>query len=286
VSDDGSTDGTAGLVKEFQEQGKKPTLYVLSPHGGVNSARNAGIKASSGDIVCFLDDDEIAPPSWVTEIVRFFSENPEVDIVGGDCRQFAPPRFRVCASCSDFGAHPAPPRQGPIEVFEGKNGVISTREGWMPPGGNQAICRELIDLVGLFDPTVSGYGDEREWQRRAAACGARFGVSTEMWIWHRREVQSVTGLARKAFGQSYRGERFERTRSTGLQHSVPLIIRSIAHWAVHSVYHRCGAGVVRVARGLGRLGAAVVPPFVFTTSSSGERIRSRPRTAREMPPRP
>jgi GT2 family glycosyltransferase len=43
---------------------------------------NAGLEAAKSDIVCFLDDDAVAPPGWLRRIQRHF-RNPEVVGVGG-----------------------------------------------------------------------------------------------------------------------------------------------------------------------------------------------------------
>jgi glycosyltransferase involved in cell wall biosynthesis len=252
VSDDGSTDGTAKVVEEFQANGKGTVVYVLSPHGGVNAARNAGILASSGEIVGFLDADEVAPPSWVSVMARFLSDNPEIDVLGGPCRSPAPPRFRVCVYCAKIGSSSPPPGDG----------LLPAGSLWLPPGGNQAVRKRVFDSVGLFDPNLSGYFDENEWQLRATASGVRLGAASEMWIWHRRDVQSVAELARKVFWQSYRGDRYHREASTGLQKSVPAISVQIARSAWHIVRLQCAAGFIMVSNGLGCLAAALVGPFI------------------------
>jgi glycosyltransferase involved in cell wall biosynthesis len=252
VSDDGSTDDTAKVVEESQANGRGAVIHVVSPHGGVNAARNAGILASSGEIVGFLDADEVAPPSWVSVMVRFLSDNPDIDILGGPCHSPAPPRFRVCIYCAKIGSSSPPPGDG----------VLPVNTLWLPPGGNQAVRRRVFDSVGLFDPSLSGHFDENEWQLRAAASGVRLGASSEMWIWHRRDVQSVTELARKAFWQSYRGDRYHRERSTGLQKSVPAIVMQIARSTWHIPRLQCAAGFIMVSHGLGRLAAALVHPLV------------------------
>ncbi len=172
VSDDGSTDDTGQVVKSHKPTANKAIKYVLSAHGGVNAARNAGIVASSGEIVCFLDADEVAPPSWVSVMVRFLSDNPDIDILGGPCRSPAPPRFRVCIYCTTIGSSSPPP----------VDGALPANTAWLPPGGNQAVRRRVFDSVGLFDPSLSGHFDENEWQLRAVASGVRLGASSEMWI--------------------------------------------------------------------------------------------------------
>ena len=67
VVDDGSTDSTSTILREFHD----PRLSVVSrPHDGVSAARNAGIAAGTGDYVTFLDADDECDPRWLRVLVR------------------------------------------------------------------------------------------------------------------------------------------------------------------------------------------------------------------------
>lgn len=61
VIDDGSTDGTPSVIKEFFNDDLR-AKYVRKENGGVSSARNLGLTMAKGVYVLFLDaDDELAP---------------------------------------------------------------------------------------------------------------------------------------------------------------------------------------------------------------------------------
>lgn len=65
VSDNGSTDGTAGVVAGFR--GRLPGLRVIdsSARAGVAYARNAGVAAARGRSVLLCDDDDVVAPGWL-----------------------------------------------------------------------------------------------------------------------------------------------------------------------------------------------------------------------------
>jgi dolichyl-phosphate beta-glucosyltransferase len=66
VVDDGSTDGTADLVRGRPEQG----LAVLTvPHGGKGAAVRAGMLAATGDLIVFADADMATPPEMLPLLV-------------------------------------------------------------------------------------------------------------------------------------------------------------------------------------------------------------------------
>jgi glycosyltransferase involved in cell wall biosynthesis len=49
---------------------------------GATHARNLGVESASGDVVAFLDDDEIAQPTWCAELLRLYSSLPCAGVGG------------------------------------------------------------------------------------------------------------------------------------------------------------------------------------------------------------
>ena len=84
VIDDGSTDGTEGVVKEIIKSAPVGLRYFKQANKGPAAARNAGIKNAQGDIVLLIGDDIIATKTLIEEHIKWHNSNPEnnVSILG------------------------------------------------------------------------------------------------------------------------------------------------------------------------------------------------------------
>src|SRR6266550_1311124 len=75
VVDDGSTDGTAEVVRRI---GDDKIRYIgHNTNRGVSAAGNTGIKAATGDVVANLDTDDLWQPEMLSSLVGLLSRHPE-----------------------------------------------------------------------------------------------------------------------------------------------------------------------------------------------------------------
>ena len=73
VVNDGSTDDTSAILRDYDG------ITVLEqPNLGVSAARNAGAAHAGGDLVAFLDSDDLWLPRKLSVQVDFFRKNPQV----------------------------------------------------------------------------------------------------------------------------------------------------------------------------------------------------------------
>lgn len=77
VVDDGSSDGTAEVLKSFGDR----IHYIRKENKGVASARNHGIRKSSGDYIAILDSDDAWMPNKLERQMPTFEERPETAVV-------------------------------------------------------------------------------------------------------------------------------------------------------------------------------------------------------------
>lgn len=79
VIDDGSTDGTAELLRSDPRY-SFARLHVQEKNGGASVARNTGIRMAHGELIVFIDSDDALLPNHVETAVRVFHDNPNTGL--------------------------------------------------------------------------------------------------------------------------------------------------------------------------------------------------------------
>jgi glycosyltransferase involved in cell wall biosynthesis len=87
VVDDGSTDRTKNIIKDYCKKDKR-VKYIYQKNCGASKARNTGIKDAKGEIIQFLDADDLMEKTKIEYQVQIFKKMPYVDIVYGNYKYF------------------------------------------------------------------------------------------------------------------------------------------------------------------------------------------------------
>ena len=151
VVDNNSADDTRQRVEAFKKKYSDLNIrYVYEQNQGLSHARNAGIKASRGDIVAFIDDDERIVEEFISAYIDLFNQHPDAMAAGGEIIAEYPtgrPRWmsryteRPIANPMSFG-----------------NNVRLFPSGRIPGGGNMAMRRRLFDCIGEFNTSLGRTG--------------------------------------------------------------------------------------------------------------------------------
>ncbi len=81
IIDDGSTDETSLIYNKFQSNDER-ILVLKQQNSGVSKARNTGVKAATGDYICFVDSDDWAELNYCSELYSLLvGENADISIV-------------------------------------------------------------------------------------------------------------------------------------------------------------------------------------------------------------
>lgn len=80
VFDAGSSDETHTILEKYQDR----IRWSAEPDRGQAHAVNKGIAATSGNIIAWINSDDIYYPGAFSTVLRFFNENPNIDVVYGN----------------------------------------------------------------------------------------------------------------------------------------------------------------------------------------------------------
>jgi glycosyltransferase involved in cell wall biosynthesis len=144
VIDDGSTDATAEVVGRFAG-----VAYVRLDHGGQSRARNRGTQLARGELIAFLDHDDVWLPEKLEHQVAAFRRKPEATMV-------------LCAmEVVDESGHLLGINRLVIHEPQELISAMVTFNGTDVPGCNQAavVRRDWLLDNGGYDPILSISGD-------------------------------------------------------------------------------------------------------------------------------
>ena len=82
VTDGGSTDGSLDIIKKY----KNKLRYVSEKDTGQSNGINKGLKMATGDIVAFLNSDDLYLEGTLDKVVKYFRDNPDCMWLTGYCR--------------------------------------------------------------------------------------------------------------------------------------------------------------------------------------------------------
>lgn len=158
VVDDGSTDGTAEAVLAFGDKVK----LLQQPNAGVSAARNAGIKAATGQWIAFLDADDEWLPEKTERQVRVLRNNPDLVWITGN--------YTECL-CDEHRQAPHTLPQQCVKYLKGKDYFDSYLYAIQLYLWGHTICmlirRDIFDTLGFFEPGLSPGEDLDMWLRIA-----------------------------------------------------------------------------------------------------------------------
>lgn len=85
VIDNNSNDNTAQVVKSYQENWPLsfPLRYCFEPQQGLSFARQRGVEETEGELIAFLDDDNLPNPDWIITAYNFSQQYPQAGAFGG-----------------------------------------------------------------------------------------------------------------------------------------------------------------------------------------------------------
>ena len=169
--DNDSGQSCAPIAAHLERETKVAFRYAVEPAAGVANARNTAVRLAKGDFIAFLDDDEVAKPDWLANLVAV-QRDTQADVV------FGPIEARLPETSAEPRSH--------FQLFfsrllEGESRIIETPFGC----GNSLLKRNTV-LKGLtpFDPSTNETGGEDDllWHD-VRARGGHFAWAKDAWVY-------------------------------------------------------------------------------------------------------
>jgi GT2 family glycosyltransferase len=242
VVDDGSYSPVEAMVHRASSASDISTRVIRHASSrGTNAARNTGIEASRGELICLIDDDIDAPTGWLRALLEGARRNPEADCFGGPIRlRTEGASTGVCQSCDagetalDLGS----------DEHETQKYVYS---------GNMLLRRRSLASAGALDDSLPIYFEEIEWQERLRDAGGVVRYLPDAWLWHRRTADDLrlNRRLKRQFRRGYGQARF--TADRGLPFEFRQRWLGVPGLLAHSVRKRCLFGILATSGELGAL---------------------------------
>lgn len=80
--DDGSTDGSLAMLRDWERRRPELVTVVTKENGGQSTARNLGMEVARGEWITFPDPDDILEPDYLAEVDQFLRANPGTVMIG------------------------------------------------------------------------------------------------------------------------------------------------------------------------------------------------------------
>jgi glycosyltransferase involved in cell wall biosynthesis len=151
VVDDGSSDNTFEIVDSYRTRGVR---CIRQENRGLPRARNRGISETSGDLIAFLDCDDIWLPEKNELEVEYLANHPDAALVTGHAWRWDP--IHRARRLAHLGVKQSKLRR---EILV--NNCIGNASGVL-------VRRRILDQVGGFDPAQIWAEDWELWMRIVA----------------------------------------------------------------------------------------------------------------------
>ena len=134
IIDGGSTDNTLDIIKKYENKIK---YWVSEPDTGQSNAINKGFKIASGDVLCWLNSDDIYVPDALNKVGKYYMEHPDTYFLFGGCVAFNEKKD-ITTWWMDY----------PDNILNYLSGTP------FPPQPSSFFSKKVVQKIGLLDETL------------------------------------------------------------------------------------------------------------------------------------
>lgn len=174
VVDNASTDHTPRVIAETDPGAAVAIRGFHETQPGVAFARNHGIREARGEWIAFHDDDQVAHPRWLVELLGL-AQRRGLSVVGGNVVLRLPEGSR-----RDL----APAARDMLGERTGRTAEQPYGRKFIPGTNNLLVKRAVLDEVGLFNVGITDGGEDAELWRRIRSAGYQAWYTPESITYH------------------------------------------------------------------------------------------------------
>jgi glycosyltransferase involved in cell wall biosynthesis len=170
VVDDGSTDNTAGIVRQIGIA--NPGIRLISGrHAGVSKARNTGLAAvpASAEYITFLDSDDLNVPGRISRQLSLMASSKEIDCVIGLMQLFEAANEESCTALAGSRTMTLRSVQLAAALFR----------------------KNVFDRLGGFNEEMQ-HGEDTDFFLRMLEAGINYIAEDELAVMYRRHSDNMT----------------------------------------------------------------------------------------------
>jgi len=184
-----------GLAREALGDGFPAAKVIENPRNvGFGAAVNQAVRESRAPFVATLNDDAVAAPGWIAEMVRVMESRPEVGMCAASVRLFGQDRLDSAGmliagdGSSKQRGHGEPPARFAAES-----------EALLPSGSAAFYRREMLDEIGLFDEDFFLYCEDTDLGLRGRRAGWACAYAPAAGVEHHYSHSAGPASALKAY---------------------------------------------------------------------------------------
>lgn len=197
VVDDGSVDGTADVVRSF---GSSNVRLIVQENGGACAARNRALSESQGDLIQYLDADDLLSADKIALQVDRLGHEPDGTVASGPWVRFTgtPPPQEERPDRTDWRDY-APAAEWLVSSWAIENGMFAPF-AWLTP-------RALVDVAGPWNEQLQRNQDG-EFFARVLSRAAKIAFCPNAWGFYR---SGLVGSVSRRRGRSIMASLFAAT---------------------------------------------------------------------------
>jgi glycosyltransferase involved in cell wall biosynthesis len=191
IVDNNSTDNTAEVFSQWRSSHTNGSFtYITETNQGASFARNTGAAVAKGQWLCFMDDDAVATPDYVENILKHIEAKPDAVGFGGRIiPKYIPSEpkwmsYYVSSLVGNFDYAPT---------------ACAFENGKYPLESNMIVRKDVYDRIGGFNTALPGVvgtlrigGEGKELFYKILALGHTIYYDPAICVHHVVEVKKLT----------------------------------------------------------------------------------------------